>query len=232
MVSERNKWEQDLDKIKSVEDPVKKIRLIIECFLSTFSIEETMLFRYSPIDHLAEGIVSATTTEFKCISSIRDDVTTIPAIFEAIQKKSAQYIESNDFHLYIPRKYIIAETQNSLLVVPITFNHVVIGYFLGTHFYKTFDPQLLMEANLFSSQVGEMMFNRPSYVENNEVKLSKREFEVMKCVAFGYSSKQIAHLLEISETTIKQYIKSVMSKTNTSNRTHAVAFLFQNGILT
>ncbi|MER2030446.1 MAG: LuxR C-terminal-related transcriptional regulator [Solibacillus sp.] len=41
----------------------------------------------------------------------------------------------------------------------------------------------------------------------------------------------MAHRLEISETTIKQYIKSVMSKTNTSNRTHAVTYLFQNGIL-
>ncbi|AMO85796.1 transcriptional regulator NarP [Solibacillus isronensis B3W22] len=232
MVIERNNWEQNLAKINSVENVDKKIKMMIECFLSTFSIEETMLFRYSPIDHLAEGIVCANTNEFKCISSIRDDVTTIPAIFEAIQKKSAQYFESNDFHLNIPRKYIIAENQNSLLVVPIIFNHVVVGYFLGTHFHKNFDPQLLMEANLFSSQVGEMLFNHPCYVENNEIKLSKREFEVMKCVAFGYSSKQIAHLLEISETTIKQYIKSVMSKTNTSNRTHAVAFLFQKRILT
>ena len=88
-----------------------------------------------------------------------------------------------------------------------------------------------MKANLFSRQVGDILFKNPIYVENNEVKLSKREYEVMKCIAFGNSSKQIAHLLEISETTIKQYIKSVMTKTNTSNRTHAVSFLFQNGIL-
>lgn len=53
----------------------------------------------------------------------------------------------------------------------------------------------------------------------------------MRCIAFGHSSKQVASLLEISETTIKQYIKSVMVKTNTLNRTHAVAFLYQNGIL-
>lgn len=228
----RNNWEQYLDRIKSVDDQDQKIKLIMECFLLTFAIKEAMLFRYSPIDHLAEGIVSATPTEIKCITSIRDDVTTIPAIFGAIQKKSANYFEGNDFHLNIPRKYIISETQNSLLVVPITFNHVVIGYFLGTHFYKTYDPGRLIEVDLFSRQVGEMLFTHPSYAENNEVKLSKREFEVMKCIAFGYSSKQIAHLLEISETTIKQYIKSVMSKTNTSNRTHAVAFLFQKGILT
>ena len=224
-------WEHNLEKIKSVEDQDKKIKLLIESFLSTFSLEEALFFRYSPIDHLAEGIFSATTSEFKGITSIRDDLTTIPAIFEAIQTQSPQYFEGNDFHLNISRKYIISENQNALFVVPISINHVVIGYFLGSKFKKPFDPQLLIEANLFSRQVGEILFDHPNYVENNEIKLSKREFEVMKCIAFGNSSKQIAHLLEISETTIKQYIKSVMAKTNTLNRTHAVAFLFQNGIL-
>lgn len=231
MVIEINSWGHDLEKIKSVEDQDKKIKLLIECFLSTFSLEEALLFRYSPIDHLAEGIFSANSSEFKGITSIRDDLSTIPAIFEAIKTQSPKYYEGNEFHLNISRKYIISENQNALLVVPISFNHVVIGYFLGSKFKTPFELQLLIAANLFSRQVGEILFKYPSYVENNEIKLSKREYEVMKCIAFGYSSKQIALLLEISETTIKQYIKSVMAKTNTSNRTHAVAFLFQNGIL-
>lgn len=226
-----NNWEHDLEKIKTIESQDNKIKLLIESFLSTFSLEEALLFRYSPIDHLAEGIFSATTSEFKRITSIRDDVTTIPAIFEAIQTQSSQYYEGNYFHLNISRKYIISETQNALFVVPITFNHVVIGYFLSSKFNTPFDPKLLMKANLFGRQVGDILFKNPIYVEKNEIKLSKREYEVMKCIAFGNSSKQIAHLLEISETTIKQYIKSVMTKTNTSNRTHAVSFLFQNGIL-
>lgn len=89
---ERNTWEQNLAKINSVENVNKKIKMIIECFLSTFSIEETMLFRYSPIDHLAEGIVCANTNEFKCISSIRDDVTTIPNAFLRQSKRKVRNI--------------------------------------------------------------------------------------------------------------------------------------------
>lgn len=226
-----NNWEKDLEKINTLENQEKKIKSLIEIFLSTFSLEEALLFRYSPIDHLAEGIISATTSKFKRITSIRDDVTTIPAIFEAIKTQSPQYYEGNNFHLNISRKYIISENQNALFVVPITFNHVVIGYFLGSKFKTPFTPHLLIKANLFNKHMGNILFNYPSHVENNEIKLSKREYEVMKSIAFGYSSKQIAHLLQISETTIKQYIKSVMTKTNTSNRTHAVAFLFQNRIL-
>ena len=102
-----NNWEHDLEKIKTIESQDNKIKLLIESFLSTFSLEEALLFRYSPINYnLAEGIFSATTSEFKRITSIRDDVTTIPAIFEAIQTQSSQYYEGNYFHLNISRKYI------------------------------------------------------------------------------------------------------------------------------
>lgn len=226
-----NCWESDLEKIKTLEDPDKKIKLLMESFLSTFSLEKTLLFRYSPIDHLAEGIFSATETEFKSITSVRDDVTTIPPIFEAIQKQSPQYFEGNDFHLTFPRKYIIAQAMDALLVVPITFNCVVIGYFLSTRFKKTMSPQLLIEAQLFTNKVGEILSLYPSTMKKSEIKLSKREYEVMKCIAIGHSSKQITNLLDISETTIKQYVKSVMVKTNTLNRTHAVAILFQKGVL-
>lgn len=228
---EVDKWEHDLEKIKLIVDHDKRVKSLIESFLSTFSLEEALLFRYSPIDHLAEGMLSATSSEIKQISFIRDDVSTIPAIFEAILSKSPQYYEGNYFHLNISRKYVISENQNALFVVPIILNHVVIGYFLSSKMKAPYDSRILSKAALYSKHVGEMLINHQPTIEQHEIKLSKREYEVMKCIAFGHSSKQIAHLLEISETTIKQYIKSVMAKTNTANRTHAVAFLFQNGIL-
>ncbi|MEA1852349.1 helix-turn-helix transcriptional regulator [Cytobacillus sp. FSL W7-1323] len=226
-----DKWESNVDKIKAAINQEHKIKIILESFLTDFSLNEAMLFRYSPIDHLAEGILSATKSEFKHISSIRDDITSIPAIFKAIKTRTPQYYEGNNFHLNISKKYIIADNQDALLVVPIIFNQVVIGYFLGSQFKKPFDLKLLIEATLFSKDIGEILFNQFNFIEEAEIKLSKREYEVMKCTASGYSTKQIAHILEISETTIKQYIKSVMAKTNTLNRTHAVAFLIQKNIL-
>jgi len=227
----QSSWKNDIERIKTIDSQAQKIQDLMEIFLSTFSLEEALLFRYSPIDHLAEGIISIADYEIKNIMSIRDDVTTIPAIFEAIHTQCPKYFEGNNYHLKITRKYVVSENNNALLVVPVLFNQVVIGYFLGTKFKSIFQQQLLVEAKDFSQTIGELFVKHLSFDENNSIKLSKREFEVMKCLAVGYSSKQISSLLEISETTIKQYIKNVMDKTNTSNRTHAVAFLYQHGIL-
>lgn len=227
----QSSWKNDIERIKTIDVPDKKIQMIMEAFLSAFSLEEALLFRYSPLDHLAEGMVLLSENEIKNIISIRDDVKTIPAIFEAINEQCPKYFEGNNYHLKITRKYVVSEENNALLVVPVLFNQVVIGYFLGTKFKSPFQEQMLVELKDFSQTIGELFVKHQSFEEKNSIKLSKREFEVMKCLAVGHSSKQISSLLVISETTIKQYIKSVMEKTNTSNRTHAVAYLYQHGIL-
>ncbi|MBM7608833.1 DNA-binding CsgD family transcriptional regulator [Lysinibacillus composti] len=224
-------WKIDVERMKTIDHIDKKLLEVMEVILSTFSLKELLLFRYSPIDHLAEGIFSITDGEIRNITSIRDDVKTIPAIYEAIDEQCPKYFEGINYHLKFPRKYIVSQNNNSLFVLPVLFNQVVIGYFLGTKFKTPFKEQMLFDAKVFSQTIGELFVKHQSFDEKNSIKLSKREYEVMKCLAVGNSSKEISSLLAISETTIKQYIKSVMEKTNTSNRTHAVAFLYQQGIL-
>lgn len=224
-------WEQELIEIKTINNRFKKINRLMDVFLSAFSLEEALLFRYSPIDHLAEGVVLATRDQYKQISSIRDDVETLPGIYKAITAQCPTYFEGNEFHLNIPRRYIVSEDMTGLLVVPIVLNQIVIGYFCSSKFLTPFDVQKLNDARVFSNSAGEILADRCKWVEHGDIKLSKREFEVMKYVAEGFSTKQMKHLLNISEPTIKQYIKSVMDKTNTTNRTHAIACLYQNGIL-
>lgn len=106
-----DKWESNVDKIKAAINQEHKIKIILESFLTDFSLNEAMLFRYSPIDHLAEGILSATKSEFKHISSIRDDITSIPAIFKAIKTRTPQYYEGNNFHLNISKNILSQITK-------------------------------------------------------------------------------------------------------------------------
>lgn len=47
--------------------------------------------------------------------------------------------------------------------------------------------------------------------------LSKRELEVLRLVAQGYSSKEIAELLFLSSYTIRTHRKNIMSKTTAKN---------------
>lgn len=55
------------------------------------------------------------------------------------------------------------------------------------------------------------------------VRLSRREQEVLKLVADGYSNSMIASRLHLSENTIKTYVENLLSRLNARNRAEAVA---------
>lgn len=56
--------------------------------------------------------------------------------------------------------------------------------------------------------------------------LSAREMEIVKAIAEGFSNKEIAQRLFISEGTVKNYITSVLTKMNLKHRTQiAIAYL-------
>ncbi len=61
--------------------------------------------------------------------------------------------------------------------------------------------------------------------------LTTRETEVLNYVAQGYSNKQIAAKLNISEQTIKNHVASIMIKLNANARTQAVVIAVQQGLI-
>jgi len=61
--------------------------------------------------------------------------------------------------------------------------------------------------------------------------LTEREIEVLKQVAAGCSNKVVAERLSISEDTVKGHVRSILSKLNASDRTHAVTIALRRGFL-
>ncbi len=61
--------------------------------------------------------------------------------------------------------------------------------------------------------------------------LTSREIEVVERVGRGLSNKQIGASLFISEYTVKGHLKTIMSKLNASDRTHAVMIAVQRGFI-
>lgn len=61
--------------------------------------------------------------------------------------------------------------------------------------------------------------------------LTGRELEVLRRVAAGLSNKRIAVELEVSESTVKTHMKSILPKLDASDRTHAVMIALKRGIL-
>jgi len=59
--------------------------------------------------------------------------------------------------------------------------------------------------------------------------LTKRETEILTYIAEGNSNKEIAHILEISEQTIKNHVSAILRKLNANDRAHAVALALRSG---
>lgn len=55
-----------------------------------------------------------------------------------------------------------------------------------------------------------------------ELNISKREFEVLDLISKGFSNKQIAEKLFLSENTVKKHISSLFLKLDVERRTDAV----------
>src|ERR1700677_1818629 len=61
--------------------------------------------------------------------------------------------------------------------------------------------------------------------------LSAREIEVLRMVADGGSNKMIADHLKLSEDTVKGHMRSILSKLNANDRTHAVTIAVKRGFI-
>jgi DNA-binding NarL/FixJ family response regulator len=61
--------------------------------------------------------------------------------------------------------------------------------------------------------------------------LSSREIQVLRLVADGFGTHDIAHELSFSERTVKNILHGVMSRLQLRNRSHAVAYAIREGLI-
>ena len=61
--------------------------------------------------------------------------------------------------------------------------------------------------------------------------LSPREIEVLRFVARGDANREIADQLRVTEDTVKYHMKSILSKLDAKDRTHAVMLALKRGII-
>lgn len=59
--------------------------------------------------------------------------------------------------------------------------------------------------------------------------LSRREMEVLSCIAHGNSNKEIGTVLGISEQTVKNHITTIFNKLGVNDRTQATLYALQRG---
>jgi len=77
------------------------------------------------------------------------------------------------------------------------------------------------------------VIDKKNHVDNtpNMLKLSDRERTVLTLVARGKTNWEIGKILSISEYSVRDYLKVLSQKLETSNRTHSVARAMQLGLI-
>jgi DNA-binding NarL/FixJ family response regulator len=60
--------------------------------------------------------------------------------------------------------------------------------------------------------------------------LTSREHEIMRLVTGGYSNREIASALRLTEGTVKNHVSNILSKLGVRDRTRAVLKAIENGL--
>ncbi|HEY8937867.1 MAG TPA: response regulator transcription factor [Cyclobacteriaceae bacterium] len=107
------------------------------------------------------------------------------------------------------------------------------AYNLGANAYltKSVESSILINS-LLNVQAGEKIFPANSTtIQKDESPLSDREEEVLKLIAKGHTSEQIAEHLKISHLTIKAHRRNILRKLNVSNSAELIKKAMAMGLL-
>lgn len=124
-------------------------------------------------------------------------VRSIPFVHEAITDKKAKYFAGYDFFVSNSNKYIIKESWEAVLVIPIVSEHLVIAYIICPEIEENVEisDDFLHISTLFGQLIGRFLSTTFKNSNNNFFKLSKRELEVMHLICNGDSIQEIADTL-------------------------------------
>ena len=73
--------------------------------------------------------------------------------------------------------------------------------------------------------------NERAYAEATGPQLSDREYDVLRMLADGESTRGIAEQLSYSERTVKNIVRDLLDKLNCRTRAHAVALAARQGVI-
>lgn len=110
--------------------------------------------------------------------------------------------------------YLLSDISKDALLHSI---HLIL---LGEKVFATELAKMWMSGGL------ERKFHCEKKLEHN---LTGRESEILECLLGGDSNKLIARRLEITESTVKIHMKSLLRKINVQNRTQAAIWAMESG---
>ncbi|MGN7476563.1 response regulator [Solibacillus silvestris] len=92
---------------------------------------------------------------------------------------------------------------------------------------KTMAGETVLEPEATTKVMARMRGTAPALHDH----LTDREMEVLLCMARGLANQEIAEELFIALKTVKTHVSNILSKLEVQDRTQAVVYAFQNGLV-
>lgn len=107
------------------------------------------------------------------------------------------------------------------------------GYLLKQNF-ESILPSLTAVQNgqtVFGNEITTRLpdlMNSPSVRDLSRYHITEKELEIIEKVADGLNNKEIAHVLYLSEGTIRNYLSQILNKLELRDRTQLAVFYYKN----
>lgn len=135
---------------------------------------------------------------------------------------------------YIQQAAIDVFNFSSVIFIPVELEQQLFGWIsfdqLGQPFDSTDENLALLED--VGKRIGMYLGRKQLRSSlNYRLKMSEKEFAVLYLLAEGYSNKQMAEVLYLSEFTVRDYVQKLMIKLLAKNRTQIVSTAFRMGLV-
>jgi DNA-binding CsgD family transcriptional regulator len=218
-----------MQKMAEVSDVRTKAEWMMRGCLHFFPFQRASLFTYSPLSHIGEGIFLIENDKLRSLEDVKEDVRPIFPLYQALTRNKPVFINREDILISFPDKYIRHFELSTLAIIPISLLNIVVGFVLVDRYIGEypFTKNYLSLLSHYFKRVTSPYF--PVSPEKNV--LSKRETEVLQHLANGYSMKEMASMMSVSEYTVRDYLGSSVRKLGVNHRAEAVAVGMRKGII-
>lgn len=135
---------------------------------------------------------------------------------------------------YVQQVAIDLFNLSSIIFIPVKYDQQLYGWIsfdqMGEEFDSSEELMLLLEQVCL--RIG--MFLARKQLRSNlnyRIELTEKEYMILYLLVEGFSNKEIADLIFLSEFTIRDYVKKLMVKLNAKNRSQIISTAFRMGLV-
>lgn len=217
-------WKEQLISIPQSYSVNERLFEMMKIFYEQFPCRIMQLFQYSSFNGTFSGILTYENSNVQSIAHIHQVITINSYVHEGILENKVCFFSDSKFQLSIGNQFVLSEPVHDMLMIPFSVNGIVVGFMTGVNVQYEVTKEMLEEIRSFSESCVHML-NITKYGKTTH--FTDKELIIMQYISNGYTTKEISSILHIVEATVKYFLKNVMLKTNSKNRTEAVAKLFR-----